>query len=236
MNREYHIWHSPALKRDMELLIFGHAGEPVITFPTSKGRFHDWEERGMIDAVSDRLERGDLQLFCLDSVDAESWYNQAITPEERVLRDDDYDGYLLHEVVPLVTSQNDRPITLAGASFGGFHTIDKGFRHPDVFAKLVSMSGAYDMSQFLDGHDSFSVYVHQPLRYLPELSDPWFLDRIHAQHIILGVPADDFLFEENEALRRLLEDKGITHCYDVWADHHHDWAAWRGMLDKHVGW
>ncbi|MGD8805869.1 MAG: esterase, partial [Chloroflexota bacterium] len=26
MKREYHRWYSPSLGRDMELLIFGHAG------------------------------------------------------------------------------------------------------------------------------------------------------------------------------------------------------------------
>ena len=26
MNREYHRWYSPSLGRDMEMLIFGHAG------------------------------------------------------------------------------------------------------------------------------------------------------------------------------------------------------------------
>ena len=51
MNREYHKWHSPALGRDMELLVFGHAGTPYLVFPTSMGRFFDYENRGMIDAV-----------------------------------------------------------------------------------------------------------------------------------------------------------------------------------------
>ena len=37
MNREYHKWYSPRLGRDMELLVFGHAGLPVLVFPTSGG-------------------------------------------------------------------------------------------------------------------------------------------------------------------------------------------------------
>lgn len=32
MNREYHKWRSKHLKREMELLIFGHAGAPVLFF------------------------------------------------------------------------------------------------------------------------------------------------------------------------------------------------------------
>jgi esterase/lipase superfamily enzyme len=34
MNREYHRWYSHRLGRDMELLIFGHAGAKVLVFPT----------------------------------------------------------------------------------------------------------------------------------------------------------------------------------------------------------
>ena len=236
MNREYHAWDSPALGRHMELLVFGRAGEPVITFPTSRGRFYDWEDFGMIDAVRAPLEQGRLQLICLDSIDSESWYNQAVSPAERIARDDRYDDYLIHEVVPFVVSRNQRPMALAGASFGGYHVIDKGLRHPDVFAKLVAMSGAYSADWFLDGFESMGAYLHQPLRYLPQLTDPWFLDRIRSQHILLCVPEHDFLFDQNHALQRLLSDKGLGSVLDVWAGYDHDWPAWRGMLQKHVGW
>jgi esterase/lipase superfamily enzyme len=43
MNREFHRWHSPALGRDMDLLVFGHAGARAIVFPTSMGRFFEWK-------------------------------------------------------------------------------------------------------------------------------------------------------------------------------------------------
>ena len=52
MNREYHRWYSPSLGHDMELLVFGHAGARVIVFPTSMGRFFQWEDFGMIGELS----------------------------------------------------------------------------------------------------------------------------------------------------------------------------------------
>ena len=39
MNREYHRWYSPSLNRDMELLIFGHAGARVIFEVANMGDF-----------------------------------------------------------------------------------------------------------------------------------------------------------------------------------------------------
>ena len=76
MNREYHKWYSPSLSRDMELLVLGHAGMPVIVFPTSMGRFFHYENRNMIGIIGDQLRTRPIQAFCVDSVDAESWYNK----------------------------------------------------------------------------------------------------------------------------------------------------------------
>jgi esterase/lipase superfamily enzyme len=36
----------------MELLIFGHAGAKVLVFPTRQGRFFDYENWGLVDALS----------------------------------------------------------------------------------------------------------------------------------------------------------------------------------------
>src|ERR1700719_596773 len=55
MNREYHKWYSPRLGRDMELLVFGHAGLPVLVFPTSGGRFYEFEDRGMVGALGGKI-------------------------------------------------------------------------------------------------------------------------------------------------------------------------------------
>lgn len=86
MNREYHKWHSPRLSREMELLIFGHAGLPVMVFPTSAGRFFDFEDRDMIAALTGKIDAGQPQFDCVDSVDKESWYNQQAPPRSRIAR------------------------------------------------------------------------------------------------------------------------------------------------------
>src|SRR5204863_83972 len=52
----YHKWHSPALGRDMELQVLGHAGARVLVFPTSLGSYSEWTDRRM-----DRPRRRRLQ-------------------------------------------------------------------------------------------------------------------------------------------------------------------------------
>ena len=102
MNREYHKGYSQELNRDMDLLVFGHAGAPLVVFPTSMGRFFEYEDRGMVAALASKIESGQLRVFCPDAVDSESWYNRGVHPRVRVMRHLQYERYLLHEFVPFI--------------------------------------------------------------------------------------------------------------------------------------
>src|SRR5271169_6864177 len=106
MNREYHKAYSQELHRDMEALVYGHAGMPILVFPSSMGRFFEYEDRGMIGTLWQKIEQGHLQLFCVDSIDGESWYNKGLHPHDRVARHIQYENYVLFEVLPLIRGIN----------------------------------------------------------------------------------------------------------------------------------
>ena len=79
MHREHHRWYSPRLNREMELLIHGHAGACVLVFPTSQGRFYEYEDRGMVAALpAGSLVLADLGYFGFawfdDLTDAALWW------------------------------------------------------------------------------------------------------------------------------------------------------------------
>jgi len=74
MKRVYHKWWSENLDRDMELLVFGHVGAKVLVFPTRDGRFYEYENLRITDVLQSKIEVGQLQLYCVDSIDAESFY------------------------------------------------------------------------------------------------------------------------------------------------------------------
>ena len=48
MVRDYLKGDSKALGRPMEALWFGHAGRPVLMFPTSMGQFYELEDFGLM--------------------------------------------------------------------------------------------------------------------------------------------------------------------------------------------
>ena len=234
MRRDYVRWYSPSLHRDMELLAFGDRGFPAVVFPTSGGRFFEYEDRGMIHALAPKIERGELQVICPDSVDQESWYNRSAHPADRLHRQNAFDAYLVRELAPFVHNRTSWPrFATTGCSFGGYHAINFALRHPDLVTYAVSMSGAFDIpKRFLDGYYDDNAYYHSPLDYLGSLDDPWFLDHFKRSYYVLAVGNHDSLFDQNVKLAHLFGVKSIPHILDVWEGFGHDWPWWHKMAEK----
>lgn len=236
MNREYHRWHSPSLGREMELLIFGHAGARVLVFPTSQGRYYEWEDRGMVGALHEHLERGWVQLFCVDSVDAESWYARRIHPADRARRHGQYERYLLTEVLPLSTSRNATPFLITtGASFGAYHAANLAFRHPGLVNRMIGLSGLYDIRRFARGYYDETIYFHNPHDFLRHENDPGRLDALRRLDIILAIGRDDSFRATNEEFSSILWSKGIGNALRLWDGWAHDWPWWRQMIVRYIG-
>jgi esterase/lipase superfamily enzyme len=235
MTRDYLKGYSRELNREMELLVFGHSGTPLLVFPTSMGRFFEFEDRGMIGVLAPKLERGELQVFCPDAVDLESWYNKHVHPRVRVMRHMQYERYLLYELMPYVRSRNSsNALAVTGCSFGGYHAVNFALKHPDIVTQCVPMSGAYDIHQFLDGYYDDDCYFNCPVDYLPNNNDDWFLSRYRQMQIVLATANWDICLDQNIKLGKILDGKGIPHWLDIWGDNSlHDWPLWLRMAQKY---
>jgi esterase/lipase superfamily enzyme len=220
----------------MELLVFGHAGPPMIVFPSSMGAFFEYEDNGMVDAVAGKLGEGSLQLYCISSVDRESWYNRHAHPRDRVRRHLQYEDYVLNDVVPLVRHLNHHPgIGVTGCSFGAYHAMVFALRHPYVFNWCVTMSGRFDITQFLDGYFDEDCYFLDPPTFLPDLSDPYYLDQFRRNKWVLVTGEHDICRAANESFSGLLRYKGMPHSLHVWGfGSKHDWPDWRPMAAAYL--
>ena len=236
MNREYHRWYSRSLQREMELLVFGHAGARVLVFPTSSGRFFDWEDRGMVSALGEHLEQGWIQLFCLDSVDAESWYAESRHPRERALRHIEYERYILDEALPFGKAKNSNPYLITtGASFGAYHALNFGCRHPDVADRVIGMSGLYDIGQFTNGYSDENVFSNNPRQYLQLKPDAERLRLLRHLDIILAIGQDDPSRPSNDQISQALWNQGIWHALRIWDGWAHGWPRWQQMIRLYIG-
>jgi esterase/lipase superfamily enzyme len=236
MKREHHRWYSPSLQRDMELLIFGHGGARVLVFPTSQGRFYEWEDRQMMIALGDHIERGWIQVYCVDSVDAESWYARWKHPGARAWRQVEYENYILREVLPLSMQINGNPFLMTtGASFGAFHALSMALRHPNVFNRAIGLSGIYDIRDWTDGYHDDTIYFLNPVEFIANEHDWGRLEALRRLDIILVAGQDDRLRYSSEEMSAVLWNKGIGNALRIWDGWAHDWPWWQQMLRLYIG-
>ncbi|CAN5527674.1 alpha/beta hydrolase-fold protein [soil metagenome] len=236
MVREFHRWHSPSLGREMDLLIFGHAGARVLVFPTSQGRFFEWEDRGMMKALGEHLDRGWLQLYCVDSVDAESWYARWKHPRDRARRQVEYENYLVNEVLPLSRQKNPNPfLVTTGASFGAYHAANLAWRHPHLVNRVLGLSGVYKIDNFTDGYTDANIFWNNPAAFISALNDHGHLEAMRRQDIIMVTGQDDPHREHNKYVSGQLWQKGVGNALRVWDGWAHDWPWWHQMIQLYIG-
>jgi esterase/lipase superfamily enzyme len=235
MKEEYVRWYTPHLGREIEMLVFGHAGYPVVVFPTSMGRYYQNKDFKLIESVAPLVDAGRVKIYCPDGIDEQSWYNDSIHPADRVKTHMAYENVIVHEVIARARQETGSPkVAAAGCSFGGYHAANLAFRHPDQVGYLFSLSGSFDIKQFLHGYYDDNCFYNNPVDYLPGLADPWYLDRIREMGIVLGTGERDICREANLHLARLLAGKGIPHWLDVRPGAEHDWPLWRATFPVYL--
>ena len=242
MNREYHKWYSARLQRDMELLVFGHSGRAILFFPTRMARFYDYENWGIINALHDRIYNGELQLFCVDSIDAESFYNQWAHPAVRICRHMQYEQYILHEVVPLMRHKNDGSFfEVAGCSMGAYHALNLAMKYPCLFKKVICMSGRYDLTKqvsdfrdLFDGYHDENIYFNMPQQFIANLHDGYNLDAIRSVEIILAIGETDPFLSNNMEFNQLLWTKGVPNKLYIWDNYAHRPRYWKQMVQLYL--
>lgn len=242
MNREYHKWWSRNLEREMELLVFGHSGEKVLVFPTRGGRFFEYEDLRMPAQIEDKINAGQLQLFCVDGIDGESFYCFWAHPSGRIQRYLAYEQYILKEVLPFMKKKNKNPVTIShGCSLGAFHAANIAFRHPSKFKKLVAFSGRFDLTlnveyfkDLFDGYYSEDVYFNTPTHFLPNLQCKKILKQLRAMDITLVIGEEDPFYQNNRDLSDILRNQDIEHKLYVWEERAHRGYYWRRMAPLYL--
>lgn len=240
MHQEHHRWYSHRLGREMGIRVHGHYGMPILVFPTSAGDEWEYEGQGMIGALAHHIDGGKVKMFCVNSVNSQSWYDKQAHPFHRSYVQAMYDAYLASEVAPFIQHQCQTPgiaITTTGSSFGAYHAANTLFKHPDLFRRCLALSGVYDVSRFMDGMYDENFYFNNPSHYVANLGDAWLLAQLAGCDIHLATghgPWEDsgptYRFSET------LKARGIPHHLDDWGgEGGHDWPYWKRQMDAYIG-
>jgi len=243
VNVEYHKWWSERLSGDMIVKVYGSRGVPLLVFPTAKGKFHEFEDFGMVNAVKDHLEHGRLKIFCVDGRDWETWMAENTHPADKVKRYMTYLDSIVYEVIPFIHNhhgnRSDRKIMTCGASMGAYHAANFYLKHPDIVDHAICLSGLYTMQDYYGEYMDENIYYNDPLLYLPNLSDPWYLENLSKGKlkICVGQGAHEAqCLDTSKRLAAICDSKGIPHELDIWGtDVSHDWIWWRVMFPHLIG-
>ena len=134
MERRITAWFSHRLGREMPIVAYGHAGYPLLMFPTAAADYLDTErfcwliERYLIEA-------GRVRVYSINSVNRYSLLNDEASPAWKAELLSRYDQYITEDVLPFIRNDtgdaNARPL-VTGASLGAFLSANTYFRHPDL--------------------------------------------------------------------------------------------------------
>lgn len=237
MHIEYHKWYSERLGREMELKVYGHYGKPILVFPSSGGRFHEFEDFKMIEAASSFIEQGKVKFICIDSIDKETWLNKSATDEHIGGRHEAFHRYVIQEVVPFIYQLCGGKIGIGthGCSMGAYHAANFFFKEPGIFDAVLAFSGVYNIKKVLQrSYGIEEIYFNSPLDYLPNMNDPWYLARYRESKIVICVGQgawEDEMIEDTAALKSILASKQVDAWIDFWGhDVEHDWPWWRKQI------
>ena len=234
MRREITSWYSPALNRDMPVVSYGHYGFAILMVPTAGADFLEYERFNLIQALAPLIDSGKCRIFSINSVNLDSWMNYSMLGEHRAINHNQFNEYVFNEVVPFIRNATspETMIYSCGASFGALHAMNLFLKRPDIINGVISMSGVYDLTEYTRGYWDEQVYYNSPMHYVPNLSDPWYLDKIKASHHI-HIFSGSGAYEDPDAGRRftqLLYDKGIWCNLEIWDGYPHEWLTWLQML------
>jgi len=239
----YYKWYSHRLGYDMQLKVYGSGhGKPVLVFPSSKGTFFQYEDFGMVATVQGFIDANKITLYCVPSVDAETFFNKDWWDNGgKARRQNEYEAAILYEVVPFIRDHhhNDWRLMVTGCSWGAYHSVNYALKHPDIIDTCVALSGVYDLSFVLGDYVDQDVYFHIPTLYAQGITDEGYLHALKQSriHIVVGTGEYDRELPLSTAreLNYHLHQKGIQSWLDEWGPEvNHDWGWWKQMIVKHL--
>lgn len=237
MKRDFITQHSKALGEDMNVIVYGDGGHPVVVFQAQDAKCNNYEDFGMIDVLSDYIEGGIIQVFSIDNVDEESWSDTWGDKAYRADRQEAYFRYVTDELLPLVHEINRsqlRPLT-TGCSMGAAHAAIAAFRRPDLFQGCIALSGVYDTRPFFGDWMNDVLYQSCITAFLPNMPEDHPYVKVYGQRQLVLCVGQGTWEEQGIHDLRIIRDacraKGIAVWCDFWGnDVNHDWPWWRKQI------
>lgn len=234
MTENYHKWLSQYINKEFEMLVFGTGGIPVIYFPPAKERYYAAKDYGFIESAAELINDEIIKIYCPDTYNQESWYNFSAPPVDRINNYKNFEQLIIHDIVAFAKYETKQDkIILAGSEFGGYHVLNFTLKHPDMVSGLVSLSGFFDIRQFIFGFYNDDCYFNNPPEYLPGLIDKWYIDNLKKMFIAFGCSSSGYSLDESRHISSLLSSKGIKNILDI-RESDDGWKLWGELFNNFI--
>ena len=233
-------WYSHRLDQDINVVRWGHGGQPVLVFPTAGGDAEEIERFKMIDVLRPLIDAGRIRVYSCDSVAGRAWLTEENSPAHCAWVQNQFDQCVYHEIVPAIRSDcadAEIEVITAGASIGAFNAVATLCRHPDVVRSAIALSGTYNLERFLQGTPAAGdFYFCSPLHYLPGLNSGSQLELARTRFVLMAFGQGRWEDpQESWRMAEVLGAKQIANRVDPWGpEWDHDWPTWRAMLPRYL--
>ena len=245
METQYYKWYSNELGREMEIKRYGHAGRPVLFIPCQDGRFYDFENYKMTDAWGHWIESGQVMVFGIDTMDSETWSAKGGDAGWRIWRYERWINYITREVVPFMRSVANEcngwegypGILVFGASLGATHAVNLYLRFPELFDRLLALSGIYTSEYGFGSFMNDLVYQNSPVHYMANMPEGHpYIERYNQNKAVICVGQGAWeIPDTTRQLKEIFDRKGIHAWVDFWGhDCYHDWPWWYKQVEYFV--
>ncbi len=234
--RTYKSWKSPSMGKEMELLIYGKEGTPVILFPSAHGSYKEWEDRNGFSILEEQINEGYNQFYCVESFADESFMNESVDPLIRIQRFSQYQAYIMDELLPFISDNNSNPfVIVSGVALGAYCALLMALKYPTNFHKVIGLCGYYDISVHMNDVIDDSIYYNNPVEFIPNLNDDKLLKFISSVDIRLLNYKNDPTKEATRKMSDILWLKFIEHEHYVWDNETEDlWTLVPNMLKDNL--
>lgn len=208
-------------------------------FPTAyvlhgyTGDYTDWQRHQ--PRINDMADRYGMIVVHPDGRD--SWYvDSPVNPKVKM------ETFFVEDLVPFIdknypTKADAAHRAITGLSMGGHGAIFLGFRHPDIWGNVGSMSGGVDITPFPNGWNLPTIFgtVEEHPENWENFTAINQIKNIKPGQVNINFDCgvDDFFAGVNESLHKALLEAKIPHDYTS-RPGAHTWEYWNNSILHHL--
>ena len=165
-----------------------------------------------------------MKLYCVDTIDGQTWHDESLPLEERARRYGFYEDWIVNRVAPFIHADcgGEQEIIVTGPSFGAYHAANVALKRADLFPLAICQSGVCDISVVGWGERGDAVYFNNAVDYTAHFHGDhldWLRGRL-SMLVVCGQGQWEDTTGALESSKRFAAvlggKKGLRHELDLW--------------------